>query len=91
MKTKSNLVTLLAGVAIGAIAVLSIAAVQTDALSYGRFQLFATDNNLFKIDTTTGQVWHTWAASPSREFMRPNIGPDSASNSTPSLEKGAVK
>ena len=92
MKPKSNLVTLLAGAAIGAVAILTIAAAQTDMLSYGRFQLVATDNNLFKIDTATGQVWHTWTASPSKEFMRANIGPNigapaAVTNSTPNLEK----
>jgi hypothetical protein len=93
MKTKSNLVTLLAGVAIGAAAVLSIAAVQTDASSCGRFQLLASENNLFKIDTATGQVWQTWVNSPSRDFMRPNIktSEPAVTNPPPKLEKGAEK
>jgi hypothetical protein len=93
MKIKSNLVTLLAGVAIGAMAILSIAAVQTETLSCGRYQLLATDNFIFKIDTATGQVWHTYTSSPSKEFMRPNIKTSEAAvtNSTPNLEKGAEK
>jgi len=94
MKTNSNLVTLLAGVAIGAVAILGIAAVQpTETLSCGRFQLLAADNFLFKIDTATGQIWHTFAGSPSREFMRPNVTLSGAplTNSTPNLEKNSQK
>ena len=58
MKIQPNLVTLLAGAAIGAVAVLSIAAVQTETLSCGRFQMLATDNYVFKIDTATGLRVH---------------------------------
>ena len=84
MKIKSNLVSLLAGVALGTLAVLSIAAVSTDYAG-GRFQLLATDRFLYKIDTSTGQVWRTYVDSPSREFMQPNIGAalDPHTNSAP--------
>jgi hypothetical protein len=95
MKIKSNLVSLLAGAAIGATAVLSIAAaaVSTDASACGRFQLLATDNFIFKIDTATGQVWHTYTSSPSKEFMRANIKTSdaAATNSPPNLEKNPAK
>jgi len=92
MKIKSNLLSLLAGVALGSVAVLSIAAVQTGNFPCGRFQLLATENSLFKIDTATGQVWQTWVSSTSREFMRPNIeAPATATNSTTNLEKGAAR
>ncbi len=92
MKIKSNLVSLITGSAIGAIAVLSIAAVQTETLSCGRFQMLATDNYVFKIDTATGQIWHSYANSPSKEFLRPNIRDRAAAtNSTPDLEKGGEK
>lgn len=92
MKIKTNLVSLLAGVALGAVAVLSIAATSMETFSTGRFQLVVTDNYVFKIDTATGQVWHTLTSSPSREFMRPNIGgPAIATNSTPNLEKSPGK
>ncbi len=89
MKIKSNLVSLLAGAAIGAAAVLSIAAIQqTDGMFAGRFQLVATETYIFKIDTATGQVWHSLTSGPSKEFMRPNIGaPAAATNSTPNLER----
>jgi len=92
MKIKSNLVSLLAGSALGAVAVLSIAATQMETLSCGRFQLVVTDNWAFKIDATTGQVWHTQAGYPSKEFLRPVIGAAAAAtNSTLNLEKGAAK
>jgi hypothetical protein len=52
MKIKSNLVNLLAGAALGSIAVLSIAAASTETFSYGRFQLIAVDHSVFKIDTS---------------------------------------
>jgi hypothetical protein len=94
MKIKSNLVTLLAGAALGAVAVLSIAAASTETLSYGRFQLLATDNILFKIDTNTGQIWRTSVNSPSKEFMQPNIGAPTAATTNPvppGLEKNVVK
>ena len=94
MKIKSNLITLLSGAALGAVAVLSIAAVQqTETLSCGRFQLLATDNYIFKIDTATGQVWHSYMNPLSKEFMRPNLGAPTTvgTNSTSNLEKGAEK
>ena len=89
MKIKSNLVSLLTGAAIGAVAILSIAAASTETFSCGRFQLLASDGYLFKIDTATGQVWRSYINGTSKEFMRPNIGaPATATtNSTPNLEK----
>lgn len=90
MKIKTNLASLLAGIAIGAIAILSIAATSTDSAASGRFQLLATENNLFKIDTATGQVWRTWVNSPSKEFMQPNIGAPldpQTKSSPPNIEK----
>ena len=46
----------------------------TQGINSGRFQLVATsDGNIFKIDTTTGQVWKTTSSSPSSDFMSPNV------------------
>jgi hypothetical protein len=94
LKYKTNIVSLLIGTALGAAAVLSIAAASTDASAYGRFQLLAADTYLFKIDTATGQVWRTWINSPSKEFMAPNIGRTNAAAPNPgttNLEKNAEK
>ena len=95
MKFKTNIVSLLIGTALGAAAVLSIAAVSsTDSSAYGRFQLVVTENYLFKIDTATGQVWNTYANSPSKSFMAPNIGRTNAvapNPATTNLEKNAEK
>jgi hypothetical protein len=94
MKFKSNFVSMLIGTALGVAAVLSIAAVSTDASAYGRFQLLAADTYLFKIDTTTGQVWRTWINSPTKEFMAPNIGKTNSpapNAATTNPEKSAEK
>jgi hypothetical protein len=92
MKTKSNLISLLVGAALGAGAVLSIAAIQTDTSSGGRFQLLVSNDKLFKIDTATGQIWWNWLSSlgnPSSGIMRPNIGEPAAAapKLPPNLEK----
>jgi hypothetical protein len=58
----------------GAVIVLSIAAATTETSPYGRFQLAMTDNYIFKIDTTTGQVWKSITSIPSKEFMSANVG-----------------
>ena len=92
MKLKTNLVSLLIGTALGAAAVLSIAAAtstSTDSSFNGRFQLLAADSYLFKIDTTTGQVWRTWTSSPSKDFMMPNIG--RTNTAAPNLEKNSER
>ena len=73
MKPKFNLVSMLMGAALGAVAILTIAATTAQTLPYGRFQLLATDNYLFKIDTSTGQVWKTSVNAPARDFLAPNL------------------
>ena len=67
-----NIKSLLIGTALGAILVLSMAAATTPTSPYGRFQLAAADGYLFKIDTTTGQVWKTFTTNPSPGFMSAN-------------------
>jgi len=94
MKIKSNLVSLLAGGALGTLAVLNIAATSTDYAAGGRFQLLATDRFVFKIDTSTGQVWRSYVDGPSKEFLQPVIKtPEAASSKamTPNTEKNPEK
>ena len=64
---------MLIGAALGAILVLSIAAATSENSHDGRFQLTATDNYMFKIDTSTGQVWKALTAAPGSDFMSANI------------------
>ena len=73
MKIKTNITSLLIGAAFGIAAILTMAAASSSTLSYGRFQLLAADNNLFKIDTSTGQVWRSFVSGPSKDFMAPNL------------------
>jgi len=83
MQNKSNLKSLLLGATLGAILVLSIAAATpTPSSPYGRFQLAFDQNYLFKIDTTTGQVWRSFPGNPSAQFMSAIIGPNVSAGAT---------
>jgi hypothetical protein len=74
MKLKSNIVSLLMGAVLGAVAVLTIAAAtSTQPLTCGRFQLVVADSYVYKIDTSTGQVWQTSVHSMSKDFKAPNL------------------
>lgn len=73
MQNKINIKNLLIGMALGAILVLSIAAATTQTPAYGRFQLTSGENYIFKIDTTTGQVWKSFTGNPSAGFMSANL------------------
>jgi hypothetical protein len=69
MQKKIDIKSMVLGAALGAVIMLSVAA--THSSSGGRYQLVAADSYLFKIDTTTGQIWST-LSSLSREFMAAN-------------------
>jgi hypothetical protein len=73
MNKKTNIKSMMIGAALGVLGLLAVAASTTQTLPFGRFQLVATDNYIFKIDTTTGQVWRSYANSTSKEFMAPNV------------------
>jgi len=73
MRNKTNIRTLLIGTALGALLVLSIAAATTQTSAYGRFQLATGEGYIFKIDTTTGQVWKSFTTNPSAGFMSANV------------------
>lgn len=74
MKNKFNIPGMLVGAVIGAVAMLTIAATSSSpTLSYGRFQLVTSEHYIFKIDTSTGQVWRAVVASPAKDFMEPNV------------------
>ena len=78
MKQKTNVVSILIGAAFGVLALVTVAATSSQTLPYGRFQLVAADNYIFKIDTTTGQVWRSFVNSTSKEFMAPNVSEPNA-------------
>lgn len=73
MKNKLNIKSMLFGAATGAVAMLTIAATSSQTLPYGRFQLITAEGYLFKIDTSTGQVWRTYVSNPGKDFMAPNL------------------
>jgi hypothetical protein len=74
MQNKTIIKSMLLGATLGALTVLSIAAATTQTSPYGRFQLAIGDSWIFKIDTTTGQLWRSPAGNPSAEFMSADIG-----------------
>ena len=74
MQNKINIKSLLLGTVLGTLIVVSIAAATTQTLAYGRFQLATGDGCIFKIDSTTGQVWKSYTSQPSAEFMSANVG-----------------
>jgi hypothetical protein len=74
MQNRTDIKSLLIGAAMGALMVLAIAAATTESPSYGRYQLAMTDNYIFKIDTTTGQVWKSLTGNPSQQIMSANVG-----------------
>jgi hypothetical protein len=73
MKLKSNIASLLMGAVLGVVAVLTIAAASTQTQTCGRFQLLVADSYVYKIDTSTGQVWQTHVHSMSKDFKAPNL------------------
>jgi len=74
MQNRTDIKSLLIGAIMGALMVLAIAAATSESPPYGRFQLAMTDNYVFKIDTTTGQVWKSLTGAPSKEIMSANVG-----------------
>lgn len=68
MKIKNMLI----GAALGALIVLSFGAATTQTSPYGRYQLATGDGYIFKIDTTTGQVWKSFTTRTSGDFMAVN-------------------
>ena len=73
MQFKPNISSMLIGAVLGAVAVLTVASASSGTLQQGRFHLLAADSYIFKIDTSTGQVWKSFVSSPSKEIMAPNI------------------
>ena len=73
MRIKTNITSLLIGAAFAVAAMMTMAAASSSTLSYGRFQLVAADGYIFKIDTSTGQVWRSILSNPSKEFLAPII------------------
>jgi len=73
MQNKTNIKSMAIGAVVGAILVLSIAAATQESSHDGRFRLTAGEGYIFKIDTTTGQVWRTFIGNPTAEFTAANI------------------
>ena len=74
MNSRIEIKSLILGVLVGIGAILSIAAETTQSPCGGRFQLLAIDGSLFKIDTTSGQVWKTDVSRPDSAFKKANLG-----------------
>lgn len=77
MNEKTDMKSLLLGMALGVSATVAVAAVSSTG-QVGRFQLGGTNNQGMVIDTATGQVWSTYF-SPSggmghADFFEPKIG-----------------
>ncbi len=75
MQNKIDIKTLILGVALATILILSVAAdsKQPSPTSYGgRFHLEVSEHYAFKIDTVTGQIWKSRVSDMSSEFMAPN-------------------
>ncbi len=66
-----NFKSMALGIVLGAILVIGIAAA-TQTITGGRYQLLASEGYLFKIDTSTGQVWKTLVSRTDAEFLKPN-------------------
>jgi hypothetical protein len=65
--------SILIGMTLGALIVLSIAAATQNAPT-GRFQLATSmDHYIFKIDTVTGQVWKTGSETTGFDFLSANV------------------
>jgi len=73
MQNKTDIKSMAIGAMVGAILVLSIAAATQESSHEGRFRLTASTTYLFKLDTTTGQVWQTPITIPSAEFKSANV------------------
>jgi len=78
MQNITNIKSMLIGMTLGALIVLSIAAATKNApTATGRFQLAAsTDHYIFKIDTITGQVWKTGSENTGYDFLSANVSAD---------------
>ena len=76
MNNKLNLTSLVLGAIIGALVIFTMGAASpnsTQTGTNGRFQLLASDGQLFKIDTTTGQVWRTYVTGDISKFAQANV------------------
>lgn len=76
MKKQIDIKSAVLGAIAGVLAVLSIAAATSQNLTVGRFQLMGAQNHIFKIDSTTGQVWSAFVSETSGDFEKPVIGSD---------------
>jgi hypothetical protein len=73
MQNITNIKSMLIGMTLGALIVLSIAAATQNAPT-GRFQLATSmDHYIFKIDTITGQVWKTGSENTGYDFLSANV------------------
>jgi hypothetical protein len=72
MENKVNMKSMFLGATLGAVVLLCGAAVNSQSHPNGRYQLVVTDSYVFKIDTTTGQVWKSLVKSTQTKFMEAN-------------------
>jgi hypothetical protein len=78
MKMEFDIKSLIAGLFIGAVVMLTVAAALKPPGTVGRFQTTLNDNgSLVMTDTTTGQAWSTFFSTPGsmndQEFKKPKV------------------
>ena len=77
MKTKFDLRSFVMGTVLAVFVLLALGASLKDSPQVDRFRIAPTANNVFVIDTTTGQVWGKYfnprQGMQSQEFMDPRL------------------
>ena len=75
MKDRIEIKSLVLGALLGVLALLALGAVAPQGPNGGRFRLVVAEgqDQVFKIDTMTGQAWKTDVSRPSGAFMKANL------------------
>ena len=80
MKTTLDLRSFIIGAVLAAVILLTLGATQNDAPQVDRFRIASTTNNVFVLDTATGQVWGKHVVprqgTQNQEFMDPRLSLD---------------
>ena len=74
MKDRIEIKSLVLGALLGVLALLALGAVAPQGPNGARFRLIVAENQIFKIDTVTGQAWKTDVNRPDGAFMKANLG-----------------
>ena len=80
MKAMIDLRSFVVGAALTAFVLLALGASLGESPQAGRFQVETTANNVFVVDTATGQVWGKYVSPrqdiKDEEFISPRLSPD---------------